>query len=292
MRLPSFFLPRSRGHRVIALAMGCGVFVAGCAGSSSSTNASSVAVASSTSEQPTPTPTLRSPIEQRCGVAVPRDVRVSQSTVRSADGVSLQEVLLGSGPRGVMLLHQTDRSALCGWLSYGGYLAGRGFHVGLVDLRCHGESSWPPDPAAADNVLADVVTVSSHLRADGAQTLDMVGASYGAAVAIGACARVRAVACAALSPALLDNDLGGGATATTAISRLGKPLLIAVQPGDGDSPMEADRALAAAAPPHTVRFQVLPAGSGHGWDTVVDQDEPSRWSPFSEQLIRFLSAAR
>lgn len=216
---------------------------------------------------------------------------MTQAKVRSPSGVSLRVVTLGSGPHGVVLLHQTD-GTLCGWLSYGGYLAHRGFHVGLVDLRCHGDSSCPRTAAAVANVVADVKTLSTLLRKKGARTIGVVGASYGGAVAIGACEPVRADVCAALSPALLDEDLGGGLTAATAITGLRTRLLLAVEPDDASSPMDADRALAGHAPPGTVDFEVLPAGAGHGWDTVEDPDIAGRWSSFSKSLVRFLSMRR
>ncbi len=121
-------------------------------------------------------PALATRTEQRCGTAVPGGVRVTESKVPSSDGVTVRAVTLGSGPRGVVLVHQTDAAALCGWLPFGGYLATRGFHVALLDLRCHGESSCA-DGYAAYDVISDVEAVVSRLRRAGARTVDVVGAS-------------------------------------------------------------------------------------------------------------------
>ncbi|MFL6074316.1 MAG: alpha/beta hydrolase [Mycobacteriales bacterium] len=79
-------------------------------------------------------------------------------------------VLLGSGPRGVVLSHQSDGN-LCQWLDFGRQLAGQGYHVALWD--CCGA-----DPAAS---LASVVTL---LRQAGASKVTLVGASMGAKISI------------------------------------------------------------------------------------------------------------
>ncbi len=279
-----------RWRWVVAVAMCVGA--CGCSGASAPSAPSSPA--SPISGAPTPassTPRPQSRIEQQCTTAVPAAVRVTETKVRSPGGVSLRVVTLGSGPHGVVLLHQTD-GTLCGWLPYGGYLAHRGFHVGLVDLRCHGDSSCPRSAAAVPDVVADVATLSNLLRTKGARTIGVVGASYGGAVAIGACEAVRADGCAALSPALLDEDLGGGLTAAKAVTGLSTPLLLAVAPDDGSSPLDADRALAEHAPTGTVDLEVLPAGAGHGWETVEDPTTAGRWSSFSTSLVRFLSTRR
>ena len=83
-----------------------------------------------------------------------------------------------------------------------------------------------------------MVAIATALRKRGAQSLAVVGASYGGAVAIGTCAAVQADACVALSPALHDNKLGGGLTANKAIGQLSVPLLFAAADDDSDSPAD------------------------------------------------------
>ena len=126
------------------------------------------------------------------------------------------------------------------------------------------------------------------LRKRGAREVALVGASYGGAVAIGACTRVEVSRCAALSAALFDNKLGGGVTANTAIGKLRRPLLFATAPDDGDSPIDADRELVAQAPKGVATFVELPAGAGHGWDTVGAPGDPETPSAFAGQLETFL----
>lgn len=214
-------------------------------------------------------------------------------TLPSADGVRLAAAELGSGPRGVVLLHQTDRVAMCGWVAYAGYLATRGMHVLLFDMRCAGESTCPADLAPATNVLADTGVAISTLRRLGATSVSLLGASRGGAVAITAGARLPGVQrVAALSPALFDVDYGGGATTSNSIARLRVPLLYAVDPKDTDSDAAQGRALVARAPAGRVTFTLLPPRTGHGWETVEDTSAPGGWSPFAAQVLAFLTSSR
>jgi pimeloyl-ACP methyl ester carboxylesterase len=135
-------------------------------------------------------------------------VKISDLALKATDGVTLRATAVGSGQRGVILLHQTD-NGLCGWLPYAGYLAIRGFHVGLFDFRCTFNSGCA-DGEKAYNVAADVVAIATALRKRGARSLAVVGASYGGAVALGTCAAVQADACIALSPARVTTSLVAG----------------------------------------------------------------------------------
>jgi dienelactone hydrolase len=66
------------------------------------------------------------------------------------------------------------------------------------------------------------------------------------------------------------------------------PLLVAVAPDDEYSPIAEVRALLRRARPDLTQFVQLPAGAGHGWDTVNDPADPSRRSAFSGRLVGFL----
>ena len=197
---------------------------------------------------PNPTPTPRTQAEEDCSQTVPATVKISDLALKTADGVTLRAAAVGSGPRGVILLHQTD-NGLCGWLPHAGYLATQGFHVGLFDFRCTFNSGCA-DGEKAYNVAADVAAIATALRRRGARSLAVVGASYGGAVAIGTCGAVQADACVALSPALYDNKLGGGMTANKAIGQLRVPLLFASADDDSDSPADQNEALLRRARKH------------------------------------------
>lgn len=243
-----------------------------------------------TAESPTqpaePSATPRTKVEATCGDTAPAGVEIKDISLRSTGKVKLNAAVLGTGPRGVVLLHQTDLG-VCGWLSYAGYLADHGFHVLIFDRRCTGESGCPSggnDSRHAD----DVQTAVNKLRQRGAKKVAVVGASLGGSVAIGSCAVVKAAGCVALSPAIFDSKLGGGLTANRAISTLTTPLLIADAPDDPDSPIADVQALAARAEPGVVQFVELPPGAGHGWDTVDDPADYTRRSAFDATLIKFL----
>jgi dienelactone hydrolase len=237
-----------------------------------------------------PSPTPRTQAEGDCSHTVPATVKISDLTLKTEDGLTLRAAAVGSGQRGVILLHQTD-NGLCGWLPYAGYLASQGFHVGLFDFRCTFNSGCA-DGERAYNLTADVAAIATAMRKRGARSLAVVGASYGGAVAIGTCAAVRADACVALSPALYDNKLGGGMTAKKAIGQLRVPLLFAAAPDDSDSPAEENQALLRRARPGIVTAVKLPAGAGHGWDTVTDPNAPERPTSFSGRVIDFITENR
>lgn len=211
---------------------------------------------------------------------------VEDLRIEATDGVTLNAAAVGSGEQGVVLLHQTN-DGLCGWLPYAYRLAGQGFHVLAFDFRCTFLSDCV-EGEQAYAVIDDVDAAVTELRKRGAREVALVGASYGGAVAIGACTEVEVSRCVALSAALFDNKLGGGVTANEAIGTLRRPLLFAVAPDDPDSPIEADRELVSRARKGAVTFVELPAGAGHGWDTVVAPGDPSTPSAFATQLEEFL----
>lgn len=242
--------------------------------------------ASSAASTATPSRTPNTRVEQACGLEAPAGVAVHDVTLRATDSVRLAAAVLGSGRRGVVLLHQTD-NGICGWFPYAGYLASRGYHVLLFDRRCAGNSTCPSDEAAYHHA-ADVDSAVADLRRRGAAKVVIVGASLGGAVAIGSCAVVHASGCVALSPAIFDLKLGGRLTATNAIHRVRVPLLVAVAPDDPDSNLDEVDTLLRRARPGVVQLVQLPLGAGHGWDTVNDPTDPTRHSPFSDQLLTFL----
>jgi dienelactone hydrolase len=259
----------------------------GCGSGAHTPPPASPATASATSSSGSPSATPRTQAEEDCSHTLPDTVKASDLTVKAADGVTLRAVAVGSGERGVILLHQTDQG-LCGWLPYAGYLATRGFHVGLFDFRCTFNSGCTDDENAS-NVTADVKAMATTLRERGARSLAVVGASYGGAVAIGTCTAVRADACVALSPALFDNRLGDGVTASKAIAKLRVPLLFAAAPDDSDSPAAANQALLSRAEPEILTVVELPVGAGHGWDTVSDPNNPGQPTEFSARVIDFIT---
>lgn len=157
----------------------------------------------------------------------------------------------------------------------------------LFDRRCTGNSSCPTGEKG-NRHAADVATAVATLRRSGARKVAVVGASAWGAVAIGSCVVVDIRGCVALSPALFDLKLGDRLTANIAIARARAPLLVADAPDDSDSPITEVQTLLRRARPGVVLFVRLPAGAGHGWDTVNDPNDPHRRSAFSARLTTFL----
>ena len=101
----------------------------------------------------------------------------------SFDGTRLAVHRLGTG-RPVLLLHGLFSDAKMNWVKFGHAqrLADAGFECIMPDLRAHGESDAPHDPAAyPDDVLAK--DAAALVEALGLTDYDLVGFSLGARTA-------------------------------------------------------------------------------------------------------------
>ena len=101
----------------------------------------------------------------------------------SFDGVELAVHRLGEG-RPVMLVHGLFSDANTNWIKFGHAqrLADAGFQTIMPDLRAHGESAKPHDPAAYPNdvLIRDARALVAHL---GLTDYDLGGFSLGARTA-------------------------------------------------------------------------------------------------------------
>lgn len=91
---------------------------------------------------------------------------------------------LGAGPP-VVMIHGLASSAFTNWIRYGhaAALAAAGFEAVMLDLRCHGESGAPHDPAAypPDVALLDIEAILAALDLG---SIDLVGYSLGARLSV------------------------------------------------------------------------------------------------------------
>jgi len=98
----------------------------------------------------------------------------------SFDGVELCWREMGEG-RPVVLLHGYFSDAMTNWIRYGhaAAIAGRGYRVIMPDLRGHGDSGKPHDPASypPDTLARDGLALIDHL---GLTDYDLGGYSLGA----------------------------------------------------------------------------------------------------------------
>jgi pimeloyl-ACP methyl ester carboxylesterase len=109
-------------------------------------------------------------------------------TVAGFGGAPLAVHRLGAGPP-VLMLHGLFSSAQMNWIKFGHAeaLAHAGFEAIMPDMRAHGESGAPHDPAAyPPGVL--VRDVDAVVAALDLSEFDLVGFSLGARTAVGAVA--------------------------------------------------------------------------------------------------------
>lgn len=107
----------------------------------------------------------------------------------AADGIDLAWHELGEG-RPVVLIHGLFSDAYTNWLRYGhaATIAARGFRVIMPDLRAHGQSGKPHDPAhyPPDILATDGLALLAHL---GLEDYDLGGYSLGARTSVRMVAR-------------------------------------------------------------------------------------------------------
>lgn len=105
------------------------------------------------------------PLEQpssRCGAPATKATLVR---FKAADGTSLDGVLVGSGPAGVVLAHEYPAD-LCGAWPFADYLSKRGLRAVAIDLRCFGRSACP-EGEASGRVVDDLAAAVAELRRRG-----------------------------------------------------------------------------------------------------------------------------
>jgi pimeloyl-ACP methyl ester carboxylesterase len=109
---------------------------------------------------------------------------IRRATFAAADGVELAWHETGEGPA-VILLHGLFSDAQTNWIRFGhaAEIAGRGLRVIMPDLRGHGTSARPHDPAAypRDVLATDGLALAAHLGLEG---YDLGGYSLGGRTAV------------------------------------------------------------------------------------------------------------
>ncbi len=156
----------------------------------------------------------------------------------TADGVQIGATTYGSGDNGVVLIHGNGRDAE-DWSHFGERLATRGFHVVAVDLRGHGHSAAAAELTAATYPLmvADVDAATAWLRANGAAKVHLVGAEFGANLAVISAAADTEINDIALLSAGMNLQ---GVASPTAMETYGaRPALVIASAGDSYSARSA-----------------------------------------------------
>jgi pimeloyl-ACP methyl ester carboxylesterase len=255
--------------------------VAGCGGSTRASGTATpraTATATATAAAALPQPS------ERCGDPHARALTVR---FRARDGMSLDGAIVGRGPVGAVLLHEYP-GPMCGWWPYAVYLARHGVQALLFDFRCFGLSGCPGNGHGAP--VADVAGAVAALRAHGARTVALVGASLGGVVAVTAGAALHPAAVVDLSGERELGDLlpGANLNAYAAAPRLRAPALFAVARADRNVSVADMRAVYRRAGSRPKRLLVLPAAAGHGWDMLIGAR--TTWSALAGRVAAFVKA--
>jgi dienelactone hydrolase len=212
---------------------------------------------------------------------VKRSDRATVVRFRSADGVRLLGVMLGRGPAGVVLTHESQ-GTICAWLPYGRTLARRGFRVLVIDARGNGSSSTTRSPSRRFRFDLDVAAAARELRRRGARTVVLAGGSLGAmaSLVVGASLQPPVDGVVAVSPSTFFR----GVDAASAVRRLVVPVLYVVAEEDAGFP-EAVRTLYDETAAEKKRLLVV-SGGGHGYDVLTVPEARSAVDEFIDDRLR------
>lgn len=180
--------------------------------------------------------------------------------LEAGDGTKLAGVVLGKGPRGLVLGHQ-GASSFCDVLPLARRYASAGYRVLALDFRGHGSSTKSVRrPTALDSDVAGAVR---ELRARGARKVVLVGGSMGAAAVVVAASRIAVDGVVSLSAP--GSYIGLDSVASG--RRISEPLLVAAASEDRNDQFDfaADARRIYDAAGAAEKELVLADGSAHGF---------------------------
>jgi dienelactone hydrolase len=181
----------------------------------------------------------------------------------TAEDVPIAGVVVGSGPRGVVLAHASDED-LCSWLPYARQLAGSGLRV----------LAFNSAPGA--HVGLEVAAAVEAMRRTGSEHVIVGGASIGATGALVGSAALASQPAAVVSLSAIASI--GPLRALPAVRRLHAPVFFAASADD--HPFAEDAAeMYAASPSNDKRVEILP-GAAHGERLLEDAAFRARVTAF------------
>jgi dienelactone hydrolase len=206
----------------------------------------------------------------------------------SRNGARLDGAMVGSGPIGAVLLSEYP-GPYCGWWPFAVDLAHHGVQALVFDFHCQGLSTCGHHRG---DYVADAAAAVAALRAHGAHSIALIGASLGGAVALAAAASQRPAALVDLSgerdPANIIPGLRLAAMHYAPHVRA--PALFAVARGDKYVSVNAMRAVYHATGSPTKTLRVLPRSAGHGWDTLTSPS--GNFTALASRITAFVKAHR
>jgi dienelactone hydrolase len=279
---------RRRVRRIVAGLTILALVATACSGTSSSGSNGGAAQATTT------TAVALQPLEQprsRCGTATTKATLVR---FQAADGTSLNGVLVGRGPAGVVLAHQYP-SDLCGFWPFATYLAKRGLRAFAIDLRCFGRSACPEGDAKG-RVVDDLVAAVAELRRRGVTSVALLGASMGASAVLIAGTQVKPPVAAVVSLSGEPNptNLVGGIplNAGAAIAQLTVPTMFVVATDDRYASVKETRTMYRAVKTDAKRLEVLSGDFDglHGWQLLRIPATGEEFGPTAARVTAVLTA--
>jgi dienelactone hydrolase len=284
---PSIPGQRRRVQRIVAGLTILTLVTTACSGTSGS-NGDGPAQASTT------TAVALQPLEQpasRCGTATTKATLVR---FQAPDGTSLNGVLVGRGPVGVVLVHQYP-SDLCGFWPFATYLAKRGLRAFAIDLRCFGRSACP-EGEAKGRVIDDLAAAAAELRRRGVTRVVLVGASMGGAAVLIAGTKLQppVAAVVSLSGEADPTNLVGGIqlNAGAAVDQLTVPTMFVVATNDQYVSVQETRTMYGAVKTGDKRLEVLSGEFDglHGWELLRNPATGEEFGPVAAKVAAFLTA--
>lgn len=211
--------------------------------------------------------------------------------ITTEDGVKLAAAELGSGPHGIVLVHQRGED-LCGWATFVKPFLDAGYHLLAIDLRCNGYSDCDRD-FVADNFdgtydyAGDAGAAAAYLRQAGATKVTLMGASLGAATVFVAGGRypdrVNAIVSLSLFSSTFNvSGTGDPRSAEDAAPKITSPVFIGFAEAD-TSTIDGDSARALIAQTAAKAKSKVVEGYGHGWELL-------NGGTFADQVLAFLKA--
>jgi dienelactone hydrolase len=181
---------------------------------------------------------------------------------KAIDGVRLIGVEFGRGQRVVVLAHQGGAPPnLCGWVPYARTLAAAGYRVLVFDHRKYGSSGRASHWRRADRVDFDVLGAIRTMRARGASSIVLGGASLGGAAVLAAAPHATPAVDGVISFSSPRNYVNVNVLAGVQASNV--PVLFLAE--EDDDPFDDDaRALFEASPARDKHLEIYPGGE-HGF---------------------------
>ena len=169
----------------------------------------------------------------------------------TTSGGNSDGILMGSGPRGVVIAHQVN-DGMCDYIDLARHLVARGYHVAL-----YGQI----------DAFEDVPAWTDALAGAGATKIVLLGASIGAMAALSVASDKAPPVTGVISLSALSG-LDGNTATDTAVAQLKPPVLFVAARDDPDDAGPAARGFMRECPSKDKKL-VLIDGGAHGISTTL-----------------------